>query len=101
MTLKLNYELIYKVRKGGYKTDSQSNLRVQFQNKARDEADKLYAAYVAFLKKEIGHDRFEVTNIACMADGVCGHVYVDDYPSAPRNIGKRKCAFCGCDDFDY
>lgn len=97
----LNYELIYKVRKGRYRTDEKRNLQIQFENKARAEADKLHQAYLDFLTKEIGHNQFEVTNQMCMADGVQGHVYVSSSVSTPKGVGHRKCVFCGCDDGDY
>lgn len=96
----MNYELIYKVRKNNFKTDSRSNLRAQFENTARAEANKLHEQYLAFLQKEIGHNRFEVTNISCMSDGITGHVYVWDKEPIIRGLGKGKCLFCGCDDFD-
>lgn len=95
---KLNYELIYKVRKNNFRTDSKSNLRIQFENKAREEADKLHQAYFDFLKKELKTDQLEVTNIMCLADGIIGHVYKGDLTH--KGFGKRKCIFCGCDDFD-
>lgn len=92
-----NYELIYKARKGGYRTDSRSNLQIQFENMARAEANKLHDKYLAFLEKALGHKDFEVTNVSCLADGIIGHVYVG---KAPKGTGQRKCCFCGCDDFD-
>ena len=93
----MNYELIYKVRKSGHPTDSHSNLRVQFENVARDKADAAHKGYLDFLTAELGHSDFEVTNVYCNADGVLGHVYAG---SDIKGVGKRKCVFCGCDDFN-
>lgn len=93
----MNYELIYKVRKGNYKTDCLSNLEVGYCNKARAEAKATHEKYRAFLIRELKTEDFEVTNVACMADGVAGHVYIG---GTSRGHGKRNCAFCGCDDFD-
>jgi len=93
----INYELVYKVRRKGLKTDSHQNLRVGYANKAYAEADKVHQAYLEFLSKELGHTDFEVTSEACMADGIIGHVFVG---TAQKGMGKRKCCFCGLDDFD-
>ena len=95
--MEMNYKLIYKVRKGQFKTDSASNLRVQYENKARAEAEKEHKKYLDFIEKELGNTEFEVTNISCMADGVIGHVYAG---STQKGHGKRNCIYCGCDDFD-
>jgi hypothetical protein len=97
-----NYELIYKIRAGGYNTNSAQNLRIQYANKAREEADKVHTKYLEALTLLLGHDRFEVTNVACMADGIIGHVYTWDEGINPRpSSGHKKCVFCGCDDFDF
>ena len=98
----MNYELIYKVRKGGYRTDEKQNLRICFENEARAKADKLHQEYLNFLTKALGHDHFIVTNECCMADGILGHVYAwSPTASKPdKGHGKMKCVYCGCDDFD-
>jgi hypothetical protein len=96
----MNYELIYKVRKARLRTDSFENLRNQLRFKADEEAAKLHNQYQDFLKKNLPEGtNFEVTNIACNADGIIGCVYTWK-GDAPEGLGKRVCCFCGCDDFD-
>ena len=93
----INCKAVYKVRNQGLNTDSLSNLQVRYRQDSDRKAKEVHEKYTDFLKKEIGHECFEVTNIACMADGIIGHVYVG---SGPKNSGNRKCFFCGLDDFD-
>lgn len=103
-----NYKLIYEVREAfqPWETSCLSNLEITAANKARDEAKGVHQRYVDFLTKKLGHDDFEVTNEVCLTDGIIGHVYTPkggDGPLScpPRGLGKRKCIFCGCDDFDF
>lgn len=97
--MKLNYELIYKVRKAGVRTDALSNLVTQYQNDARRKAEKEHAEYRKLIEGLTGRDDFEVTNIVCMAEGIAGHVYSPN-AGVPKGVGKRVCLFCGLDDFD-
>ena len=96
-----NYKLIYEVRKLGFNTNSLSNIQVGLRNEAYKKALDTHEQYMSFLRKKIGHANFEVTNVACLADGIAGHVYAADDPHEPRRgLGKRHCVFCGCDDFN-
>jgi hypothetical protein len=98
---KLNYKLIYQVRRAGVKTDTLSNLTVRHRAKADEAAKAEHKKYTDLLTKLLGHNRFEVTNCGCMADGVCGHVYSWGGATTPvKGLGKRFCIYCGCDDFD-
>lgn len=92
----IDYELVYKLRR--FRTNSLQNLIIRYENKARDEAVKEFDKYANAIKAAIGTDDFEVTNVACLADGIVGHVYTPG--SGPKGAGKRKCIYCGCDDFD-
>lgn len=96
--IKLNYELIYKIRQTKLPTNSRYNLINQYSNKAINEADIQHSKYLEFLKKELGTEEFEVTSEYCLAEGIIGHVYVGDQSN--KGNGNRKCCFCGCDDFD-
>lgn len=97
----LNYELIYKVRHAGVDTSEPRNLEIRYANKAREEAKIVHKKYTDLLKQILGHERFEVTNVACNADAIAGHVYTWDGPNTPqRGVGKKHCVFCGCDDGD-
>jgi len=96
MSLELNYELIYKTREGNFPTDSRRNLQIGYENAARAQADKLHDEYLDFLKRELKTDQFEVSDVACMADGILSHVYVGNQTS--KGIGDRRCCFCGCID---
>lgn len=99
MAPKINYELVYRMRK--YETSSLQNLVARYQNKARQEAEAVHEKYLRALQASLGHDRIDVTNALCMADGISGHVYTWDEGTSPATgIGKRWCVFCGCDDFD-
>lgn len=95
--MKINHELVYKTRKTGLPTDSLSNLQIQASNEARRKAGQRHESYLNFLRRELGTDDFEVTNEVCMAEGIIGHVYVG---GGPKGLGKRKCCFCGCGDFN-
>lgn len=96
-----NYKLIYDLRHQGLKVESLANLQVQFRNEADAKAREEFKKLTDFLEKHLGHDRFEVTNICCMADGVLSHVYTwDEKTKPPADVGKKRCVFCGCDDFD-
>jgi hypothetical protein len=96
----INYELVYKVRKAGLNTNSPSNIEVQLISTAKQQAAKIHQEYADFLSASLEPGtKFEFTNIACMADGILGHVYTWK-GDAPRGVGKRVCCFCGCDDFD-
>lgn len=99
----MDYKLIYEVKKANLNTQCKSNLRIQYENKAREEADKIHQQYLDFLNVKLGHNRIEVTNTACMANGIISHVYTwDEGITKPKDgLGKKKCIFCGCDDFDF
>jgi hypothetical protein len=100
MAMPMNYELIYRVRAAKVSTESLTNLENQLKNKAVAEARKVHQQYLDFLSRNLGPNvNFQVTNIACMADGVIGHVYTWEGATV-RGVGKRVCCFCGCDDFD-
>lgn len=93
-----NYKLIYEVRKRGLQAGSLDNLRIQYENAARAKADAEHGEMRSAIAELFGSDDLEFTNICCLADGIEGHVY---HPaSARKGLGKRKCIFCGCDDFD-
>lgn len=98
MTLKLNYELIYKLR--NHRTDSLDNLSIQYANEGRARAEREHNTYLAAIKEELGHERFEVSSYACVASGILNHVYTWDGETPPRGLGKRVCIYCGLDDFD-
>jgi hypothetical protein len=94
-----NYKLIYDVRRAGVSTSSEHNLIATYQFRARTEALKEHQKYIDLLTQLLGHKDFEITNIACMADGIAGHVY-SPVEGVPDGVGKKVCVFCGCDDFD-
>jgi hypothetical protein len=94
----IDYKLVYEVRMRGFNTNEKRNLQIQYENKARAEADKVHQKYLDFLTNALGTDDFEVTNEMCMADGIIGHVFTPG--SGEKGLGRRKCVFCGCDDFD-
>lgn len=97
--MKLNYELIYKLRK--HRINSHSNIRIEYENQARKKADEEYEKTRAAIEKELGHPNFEITSIICLVDGVLGHVFArpDGKPWGRRGHGERVCIFCGCSDF--
>lgn len=91
-----NYELIYKLRK--FNTTSLQNIEIELKNKAIDEARKIHKQYTDAIEDELGTDNFEVSSVACMADGIMSHVYTP--ADVPSGLGKKRCIYCGCDDFD-
>lgn len=94
---KIDYQLVYHLR--DYKTSSLSNLEVSYCNEAKEKARKEHNDYLEAICRHTGHEKkdLEVTNIMCMAKGILSHVYA---PGGPKGVGKRKCIFCGSDDFD-
>lgn len=100
--MKLNYELIYKLRK--HRIDSYANIEVGYLNEARAKARKEFDKTLAAIEKAIGHSNFEMTSIVCSADGIGCHVYArpdGNLFELRAGLGERVCIFCGCNDFDY
>ena len=93
----INFEMVYKLRPA--QTASLNNLKVRYRNEAEARAQKDFDKYTAAITKALGHDDFEVTNICCIADGIMNHVY-SPTNGVPTGLGKRKCIYCQCDDFD-
>lgn len=99
--MKINYELVYKLRK--FNTDSLSNIQSRLRSKADEEAAKIHKQYTDALRQLLGHEHFEISHYSCLADQIAVHVFVSDNPENPtpiKGIGKRVCIYCGCDDFD-
>lgn len=94
-----NYKLIYELR--GYNTGSLANVQAQQRYKADLEADKIHKLYVKALAEALGHENYEISDLACMADGIQNHVYAaPDGSKVEAGRGLRVCVFCGCDDCD-
>lgn len=96
----LNYKLIYEARARGLTAGSETNAIIGAENDARAKAQKLHKQMRDNIAKLFGSDDLDFSNIACMADGIRGHVYHPN-DGIERNLGKRVCIFCGCDDFDF
>lgn len=89
-----------KMRK--FNTNERGNLRLQYAREAHQRADEEHDKYLAALRAELGHDRFQVTNIFCVVEGILGHVYAWDTKWQPMSgAGMRKCIYCGCDDHEF
>lgn len=103
-TVHIDYKLVYKVRGAGVSTEDLGNLQTRFRREADERANSIHKTYTDLLTQHLGHSDFEVTNIACMADGILGHVYVrkpEHQGSRMKGAGHRVCVFCGLDDFDF
>lgn len=97
--LKLNYKLIYQMRH--YRMESLSNREVSYINEAKEKARKEHDKVIDALADALGHTDFEFSSVICMAEGVGCHVYTPKTnEDVPSGVGKRKCVFCGLDDFD-
>lgn len=74
--MKINYEMVYEIRKAQVPTDSLSNLCISYSNDVMRRADAEREKYFTLLKKLLGHSAFVMPATACVADGVRGRAYV-------------------------
>ena len=93
-----NYKLIYEMRP--YLEAVRSAMRAV--REAEQKVDDAKAAYWDGLDKKLGAktDRNERNISCCMADGMDRHVFMPSHEGVSRGVGKRRCVFCGIDDFD-
>lgn len=92
----IDYELVYKTRPY-YEQIRTANQKLAAAEQAVRDAETNYRQQVARLVG-VPVDQLRFTNVACMAEGILSHV---ERGSGPSGVGKWKCVFCGCDDFDF